>query len=142
MQERRRWGKAFVVVALSSSLVACGASALRDGDSDSKAQTYQRWFDGPTRGDRAADAALQELVLAAWTEKAGVSDGRRPYEHLLDHPTGPARVVWAGAVADTVAASRRAARRHHANGVPGLDEGIEPGSDVWGFLRVHPDGTA
>jgi hypothetical protein len=131
-----------LALVVGSLLGAGGVVAFRRGQSDPSPRAYHRWFDGPTRGDRASDPALREAALEAWTEAAARGDGRSPQKHLLDHPTSPPRVVWAGTVADTAAAVVVQRADITPKEIPGLDEGIPPGSDVWGFLRIDPSGVA
>jgi hypothetical protein len=133
-----------MVLVVGALLGAGGVAAFRRGGSasDASARAYHRWFDGPTRGDRASDLALSAAALQAWNEAAVLGDGRSPQKHLLDHPTSPPRVVWAGTVADTAAAVVVQRADITPKEIPGLDEGSPPGSDVWGFLRVDPEGTA
>lgn len=138
-QRRRRVLGVLIVVPL---LLGLSSWALHGRASDPLTQAYERWRDGPTQGDLAGDGAVIEAALAAWTRHAGLADAQPDLKHLLDHPTSDPRVVWAG----TFGSARAAVVVQRADITPkespGLDEGIPPGSDVWGFLRVGPGGAA
>lgn len=125
-----------VVLVLTGLVLSLPACQLGESASVAAPPKYLSWRDGPTRGELRGDAALQSLVLEAWSRRVGATGDDR---HFLDHATSDAHVVWAGRVHGKQAAVVVQQADVTPNELPGLDDGGKPAADVWGFVRVDGD---
>lgn len=137
---RGRRGRVSVAVLIAvlacASTVVAGLGSLPDGG---RYAAYMTWRYAGPRGGLAADSAVRDAALRSWDARTGMAPDEKA---LLANALGPARVVWSGDAAGVrgVVVAQSAYVTPHE--LPGLDEGVEPRHDVWGYLRVGRDGAA
>ncbi|HWH00750.1 MAG TPA: hypothetical protein VNV66_15875 [Pilimelia sp.] len=136
---RRRPLVVTAVVAAAACVAAGLALAVAHLPLVEARAAYLGWRDGDPRGELAGDRGVHDAVLRAWADRTGMASQDAV---LLTRSTGPTRLVWAGRVGGVAGAVVTQPAHITGREMPGLDEGVDPRHDVWGYLRLRPDGTA